>query len=121
MKPRTKWTLATAAVLVFLALCIFAPGVGLAVLTGAGAVWAFVRRGVKAVGALIRGERGIVEGGGDTFTPVSGKPDQIDVWAAAEDPAAARRVDLSGLGITAAQVRAVRIVPGGAAVVEVLP
>jgi hypothetical protein len=119
MKPRTKWTIIAVLALAVVAL-IVDPRLLLAIPPALAAAWAAARRGVKAVGDLIRGESGTVEGEGDVFAPVAGKAGLLDVWAASEDPAAARRVELPE-GMTAAQVRAVRIVPGGAAVVEVLP
>lgn len=74
----------------------------------------------KKVADLIKAEAGTVEGEGDTFVPVPGAPDLLDVWAASEDPAAARRVVLPE-GMSSDQVKAVRVIPGGRAVVEVLP
>lgn len=74
----------------------------------------------KRVADLIKGEVGTVEGEGDTFVPVPGAPGLLDVWTSIEEPSSARRVVLPE-GMTSDQVKAVRVIPGGRAVVEVLP
>jgi hypothetical protein len=119
MKPRTKWTIAAVLALAVVAL-IVDPRLLLTIPPALAAIWAAARQAAKAIGEILKAERGTVEGDGDIFAKVPGAPGLLDVWAASEDPAAARRVGLPE-GIVAAQVRAVRIVPGGAAVVEVLP
>ncbi|MDD5303076.1 MAG: hypothetical protein PHS14_08190 [Elusimicrobia bacterium] len=120
MKGLPRWALGVVAALVVLALMLVVPKLGAAVVTAALAGLAWLALRARTIADLVLGERGKVEGEGDTWAPVDGKPSQIDVWASSEDPAAARRVVLPE-GMTAGQVRAVRVIPGGAAVVEVLP
>jgi hypothetical protein len=119
MKTRTKWLLVLG-VASGLALMVLVPKVGAAVCVGALAALAWIARKARAISGLIRAEAGTVEGQGDHFEPVADAPDLLDVWAASEDPAVARRVQLPE-GIKAEDVRAVVIIPSGRATVELLP
>lgn len=117
---KLKAILLMAAALAVLTAWIFWPAAGVVLSTAALAIWRIIKRAAASAAALIRGEKGSVEGEGDVWASVNGHPSQIDVWATSEDPSAARRVKLPE-GMVADQVRAVRIISGGAAIVEVLP
>lgn len=119
MKTRTKWALGLG-VLAFLALMIFVPKLGAAVGAAGLLALTWIARKARAAIDIIKAEIGTVEGQGDSFAPVPGAPGQLDVWASSEDPAAVRRVQLPE-GMTSYKVKSVRVIPGGKAVVEVLP
>jgi hypothetical protein len=123
MKVRTKIALWGALILIILAIGVLflAPespiGKGIMSLGIAfGAFGAFLAAGAKDVVRFLSGQAGSVEGNGDPWVPVKGNPNQIDVWANSET----HRVTLPP-GMTSEKIRAVKVVSGLSATVEVLP
>lgn len=120
MKKRTRWILGAVLALILIggSVVAFAPDSamgkiisGTFIAAAAVAVWS-----LKQMKAGIQALAGSVTGKGDTFVPVDGDPNRIDVWAGGE----AHRVTLPA-GMTSGKVRAVKVAEGGAVTVEILP
>lgn len=77
---------------------------------------AYLQSTARTIYRFLAGELGPVEGKGDPFATVEGQPHAIDVWADSE----VHRVTLPP-GMDSGKVRAVKVTPGGRAVVEILP
>ena len=118
-----KMILLAAGVILLAAVAVgtFAPethlGQALAALgLSAGGIGAFLYSRARQVVSFLVGTLGPVQGKGDPFATINGDPHAIDVWFASE----VHRVQLPP-GIASGRVRAVSVIPGQRATVEVLP
>jgi hypothetical protein len=120
---KAKLILLAAGIILLAAVAVgtFAPGTHLgqalaALGLSAGGIGAFLAARARQVVSFLAGTLGPVQGKGDPFATIDGDPHAIDVWANSET----HRVQLPP-GIASGRVRAVSVIPGLKATVEVLP